>query len=191
MRLNARPSAVRRDVLYSPASATRTLPYVGHVAAGLQADYARWRTVVREFETLTGARAGSAVAAAGGTAPAAGAATIQAPDAGARALRREARWLADAIRRALDELGTLGCECRDLERGLVDFPAVVDGAPAWLTWQPGEPAVAFWRRRGAGLTTRRPLDGVEVLDPAGGVVAGGTLPTPTDRAPRAAGEGIG
>jgi hypothetical protein len=181
MRLNARPTAVRRDLLYSAASATRTLPYVGHVARGIVTDYARWRAAVRQFEALTGAHPMSGGAAASGGSAAT--ATIAAPDAAARALRREARWLADAIRRALDELGALGCECRDVERGLVDFPAIVDGQPAWLSWQPGEEAVCFWRRRGAGLTARRPLDGVTVLEPTATVDAppatpGGELPPP-------------
>lgn len=180
MRLNARPTAVRRDVLYSAASATRTLPYVGHVARGIVADYARWRAVVRQFEALTGAHPMSGGSAAGGGSATA---TIAAPDAAARAMRREARWLADAIRHALDELGALGCECRDVERGLVDFPAVVDGQPAWLSWQPGEEAVVFWRRRGTGLTARRPLEGVTVMEPAPPAdapppaEAGGALPS--------------
>ena len=184
MRLNARPSHVRRDVLYGPASATRTLPYVSHVALGLVADYARWRATVREFDALTGARV------TGGGGASSVVATITAPDAVALGLRREARWLGDAIRRALDELGALGCECRDLEHGLVDFPAVVDGAPAWLSWQPGEESVRFWRRRGAGLTARRPLEGATVLDPA--AAEGGTSATagelPAARSTQAAGE---
>jgi hypothetical protein len=66
MRLNARPTSVRRDVLYSPATATRTLPYVEHVARGIVADYARWRAAVREFEALTGAHPMSAAGAGGG-----------------------------------------------------------------------------------------------------------------------------
>jgi hypothetical protein len=187
MRLNARPTSVRRDVLYSPATATRTLPYVEHVARGIVADYARWRAAVREFEALTGAHPMSAAGAGGG---ATAAATIAAPDAAARALRREARWLADGIRRAMDELGALGCECRDVEHGLVDFPAIVDGHPAWLSWQPGEPVVTFWRRRGAGLTARRPLEGVTVMEPDAAMpapaAAAGELPASAPRPAREA-----
>ena len=188
MRLNARPTAVRRDVLYSPATATRTLPYVGHVARGIVADYARWRAAVREFEALTGAHPMGAAAGSGGSATAA--ATIAAPDATARALRQEARWLADGIRRAMDELGALGCECRDVEHGLVDFPAIVDGHPAWLSWQPGEAVVSFWRRRGAGLTARRPLEGVTVMEPdaapAAPAAPAGELPSAGARSAREA-----
>jgi hypothetical protein len=162
MRLNARPATVRHDLLYSVASATRTLPYVGRIAADVARDYARWRTCVREFEAATGAR---------GATP-----EPQRPDAAAQALRREARHLADDIRRALDDLGRLGIECRDLESGLLDFPALVDGTPAALSWRPGEEAVAFWRRRGSGVAGRRPLDGVTVHDPDGGAPDGPGAP---------------
>ena len=46
---------------------------------------------------------------------------------------------------------------RDLDQGLVDFPAVVDGAEAYLCWRLGEPTVAWWHPRDTGIAGRRPL----------------------------------
>jgi hypothetical protein len=48
-------------------------------------------------------------------------------------------------------------ELRDVDAGLVDFPAVVDGAPAWLCWKLGEPRVAYWHPTTSGFADRRPL----------------------------------
>lgn len=48
-------------------------------------------------------------------------------------------------------------ELRDVEAGLVDFPAVVDGGPAWLCWKLGEPRVSYWHPRDSGFSDRRPL----------------------------------
>lgn len=48
-------------------------------------------------------------------------------------------------------------ELRDIEAGLVDFPAVVDGGPAWLCWKLGEDRVAHWHPTTSGYSDRRPL----------------------------------
>ena len=48
-------------------------------------------------------------------------------------------------------------ELRDLSQGLVDFPAIVDGAEAYLCWRLGEPTVAYWHPRNTGIAGRRPL----------------------------------
>jgi len=48
-------------------------------------------------------------------------------------------------------------ELRDIEAGLVDFPAVVDGGPAWLCWKLGETQVRFWHPTTSGFSDRRPL----------------------------------
>jgi hypothetical protein len=47
---------------------------------------------------------------------------------------------------------------RDLDRGLVDFPALRDGREIYLCWEEGEPEIAFWHEPGAGFAGRHPLD---------------------------------
>jgi hypothetical protein len=46
---------------------------------------------------------------------------------------------------------------RDLDRGLVDFPALVDGREVYLCWQLDEPAVSHWHGLESGFAGRRPL----------------------------------
>ena len=46
---------------------------------------------------------------------------------------------------------------RDIQSGLVDFPALASGRQIWLCWRLGEDAVAWWHEYGTGFTSRRPL----------------------------------
>jgi hypothetical protein len=46
---------------------------------------------------------------------------------------------------------------RDLERGLIDFPAVRDGREVYLCWLCGEPQISHWHEPDAGFAGRRPL----------------------------------
>jgi hypothetical protein len=54
----------------------------------------------------------------------------------------------------LEELEVL---VRDLERGLVDFPAVVDGREVYLCWQLDEPDITHWHGLESGFAARQPL----------------------------------
>ncbi len=65
-------------------------------------------------------------------------------------LTREA---ADLLRR-LDEIG---CILRDVEMGLVDFPAVVEGTEVFLCWRLGEEAITYWHGTAEGFAGRKPL----------------------------------
>jgi len=57
----------------------------------------------------------------------------------------------------LEELEEANVVVRDLERGLVDFPTLVDGEEGYLCWLVDEPEVGHWHGLGAGYTGRRPL----------------------------------
>ena len=57
----------------------------------------------------------------------------------------------------LRELEDLGIELRDLETGLVDFPALVNGEPAFLCWKPGDEDIRWWHAASQGFADRRPL----------------------------------
>ena len=46
---------------------------------------------------------------------------------------------------------------RDLDRGLVDFPALRDGREIYLCWQEGEAEIGFWHEPDAGFSGRRAL----------------------------------
>jgi len=135
---------------YSVDQANRTLPYVRRVVEDLVREHGRWR---RCLAALDADRRGVARPADADADPLADG-PLPADPAAVR--RLAARHSAD-VEAALAELAALGVECKGLDVGLVDFPAEVGGAPAYLCWQLGEPAVAWWHRPDAGFAGRRPL----------------------------------
>jgi hypothetical protein len=62
------------------------------------------------------------------------------------------------VRRMLDALAEAGIVLRDVDRGLVDFPAVQEGREVYLCWELGEDEVAFWHDLDSGYRGRQPLD---------------------------------
>ena len=52
----------------------------------------------------------------------------------------------------------LGVLVKDLDRGLVDFPALRDGEEVLLCWQVGEGEIAYWHGLEEGFAGRKPLD---------------------------------
>ncbi len=62
-----------------------------------------------------------------------------------------------AVEPDMREFQTLGCELKDVQQGLIDFPAYVEGSVAYLCWQRGEATVANWHPLEAGFAGRRPL----------------------------------
>ena len=63
-----------------------------------------------------------------------------------------------SMRSALTELREMEVVLRDLDRGLVDFPALRDGREVYLCWQEGEDAVSHWHEPDASFGARQPLD---------------------------------
>ncbi|MGH9430375.1 MAG: DUF2203 domain-containing protein [Terriglobia bacterium] len=51
-----------------------------------------------------------------------------------------------------------GCVVKDLEEGLVDFPAIVDGEEVYLCWKLGEARIGFWHSMDEGFAGRKPLE---------------------------------
>jgi hypothetical protein len=72
-------------------------------------------------------------------------------------LEEELRREAEAVTRAVEELQGLGVLVKDLDRGLVDFPALREGEEVLLCWQVGEGEVAYWHGLEEGFAGRKPL----------------------------------
>jgi hypothetical protein len=153
--------------LYTVDQANRTLPYVRRVVEDLVRDHGDWRRCIAAIDAD---RRGVA------RPDDPGAADDPLPADPAALRRRAARHSAD-VQAALGELAALGVECKGLDVGLVDFPAVVGGHPAYLCWRLGEPAVAWWHRPDAGFAGRRPLSELAAPnDVAEGAAAAGARP---------------
>ena len=57
----------------------------------------------------------------------------------------------------IGEFHSLGCELKDLDRGLVDFYTIRDGALAYLCWEDGEDDIRFWHPLEGGYGARQEL----------------------------------
>jgi hypothetical protein len=62
-----------------------------------------------------------------------------------------------AVKQAAEQLERLGVQVKDLDRGLIDFPALHDGEEVLLCWQAGEDEVAHWHGVDEGFAGRKPL----------------------------------
>ena len=62
------------------------------------------------------------------------------------------------VRRLLVELQELGIVIRDVDRGLIDVPAVLGGREVYLCWQLDEPEVAFWHDLEGGYSGRQAIE---------------------------------
>jgi hypothetical protein len=61
------------------------------------------------------------------------------------------------MRSALGELQASEIVLRDLDRGLIDFPAQRDGREVYLCWEEGEDEVGYWHDLDSGYGGREPL----------------------------------
>ena len=62
------------------------------------------------------------------------------------------------VRRLLLELQELGIVVRDIDRGLIDFPAILEGREVYLCWELDEAEIAFWHDLETGYGGRQPLE---------------------------------
>jgi hypothetical protein len=65
--------------------------------------------------------------------------------------------LIDQMAAGVARIDAMGLTLRDIEHGLVDFPALVAGRQVWLCWQRGETAIGWWHGLDTGFAGRRPL----------------------------------
>lgn len=51
-----------------------------------------------------------------------------------------------------------GVQVKDINVGLLDFPALREGQEVLLCWKYGEGEIAFWHEKEAGYAGRRPME---------------------------------
>ena len=76
--------------------------------------------------------------------------------AAAAEVESEARELA----RVIDEIVDRGAQVKDIDEGLIDFPALSGGETVLLCWKLGEDEIRYWHTLEDGFAGRRelPLD---------------------------------
>jgi hypothetical protein len=129
--------------LFTPDEANSALAEVRPVAERLVAIRARMRRLIGEQGELVTAIGGNGVG-------------YVASDL--NAAHAELTRLAEDVAECVRELDAIGVVVKDLDSGLLDFPALRDGDEVELCWQVGEERVEHWHPIGIGFVGRKPID---------------------------------
>lgn len=72
--------------------------------------------------------------------------------------------LVEDMTRKIAELEDLGVQVKDLDYGIIDFPAEKYGEEVVLCWRYGEPEVEFWHKPHEGYNGRKALK-IQLIQP--------------------------
>jgi hypothetical protein len=112
---------------------------------GWVAERVRWVRDARARLVALGPRAAEAIS------------SLDLESGGAYPGREVARSLVE-LSRAAGELEAVDIVLRDVDRGLIDFPAIRDGEEVYLCWLVDEEeTIGFWHGLEAGFVGRRPV----------------------------------
>ncbi len=78
-------------------------------------------------------------------------------DVGGETVNSSLKLRAD-FQSVLQEFAARGIQIKDLERGLIDFPALRDGKEILLCWEKGEQDIEYWHDLESGYPGRERLD---------------------------------
>ena len=77
-------------------------------------------------------------------------------DVGGETVNRWVRVAAD-VKATLAEFQRREIQIKDLDRGLIDFPAILDGKEVYLCWEQDEEDIEFWHDLHSGYAGRERL----------------------------------
>lgn len=79
---------------------------------------------------------------------------------GSRLLEQKSRRESAALRvkDSIERVHKFGCHVKDLEIGLIDFPALFNGQEVCLCWKLGESGIQFWHGVHEGFRGRKAID---------------------------------
>ncbi len=64
----------------------------------------------------------------------------------------------ERITRLVERIQEMGVLVKDIERGLCDFPYLLDGRVVYLCWRLGESEIRWWHETHTGYSGRQPLE---------------------------------
>ena len=64
----------------------------------------------------------------------------------------------EALKEAVNEIREVGCQVKDLDTGLIDFPTLYRGEEVLLCWRMGETDITYWHSTEEGFRGRKPID---------------------------------
>jgi len=74
------------------------------------------------------------------------------------AYRRAKQTAAQSLKSTLESLQETGCQLKDVETGLIDFPTLYKDKEVYLCWKLGEAGIGFWHYVEDGFRGRKPID---------------------------------
>ena len=74
-----------------------------------------------------------------------------------RLLRLRMQGLIDQMQAGVMRLDELSVTLREIETGLIDFAALVNGRQVWLCWRLGEGPIEWWHELDTGFASRQRL----------------------------------
>ena len=78
-------------------------------------------------------------------------------DADVRVLRLRMQGVIDRMQAGVVRIDEMGITLREIETGLIDFPALASGRQIWLCWRLGEDDVVWWHELSDGFSGRKAL----------------------------------
>jgi hypothetical protein len=75
-----------------------------------------------------------------------------------RQIRARKDACAHGLKAALEKIQEIGCELKDIDTGLIDFPTLYRGKEVYLCWKLGESGIGFWHQVEDGYRGRQPID---------------------------------
>ena len=134
------------QIFFTPVKANQTLPLVKAIVGDIVSTYV---SVVERQERLEGVRR---------TRSSARHKIDQVYESELVAIEEDLERDVAKLGEFLVELNSLGIELKDVRRGLVDFPALMNGREVCLCWHLGEESVSCWHETDAGFAGRQPLN---------------------------------
>jgi hypothetical protein len=80
-----------------------------------------------------------------------------ATDPDLRVLRLRMQGVIDRMQAGVVRIDELGITLREIETGLIDFPALATGRQIWLCWRLGEGDIGWWHELSDGFGGRQEL----------------------------------
>jgi hypothetical protein len=78
-------------------------------------------------------------------------------DADSRRIELRISGIVDQMHASVARIDAWSITLRDINTGLIDFPALVNGRQVCLCWRLGEDEVGWWHELSAGFSGRLPL----------------------------------
>jgi hypothetical protein len=73
-------------------------------------------------------------------------------------LQMRMQGLVDQMQAAVVQIDDWGIQLREIQTGLVDFPALISGRPVWLCWRLTEERVEWWHEMTTGFDGRQRIE---------------------------------